>query len=84
MQQWHNGNSTVHGKQAGDGIIPSQHLLSLFFLNFYLRLGFGSCLVHTKTLSAHKSRKEFCMYRVLNKVYLQNFFRDGYNFSRRI
>ena len=82
-----NGTMAIVLSMASKLVMVYYHLSTYFlcfFLNFYLRLGFGSCLVHTKTLSAHKSKKEFCMYGVLNKVYLQNLFRNGYNFSRRI
>ena len=29
-------------------------------------------------------QKEFCMDEILNEIYLQIFFTDGYNFARRI
>ena len=42
------------------------------------------CLVHTTVFSAHNPRKEFHIHGVLNEIYLQNIFRNEYNFSRQI
>ena len=42
------------------------------------------CLFPSSISRTRKLRKEFCMYKVLNKVYLQKFFRDECNFSRQL
>ena len=42
---------------------------------------FWSSLVHATVPSAHKLRKKICMHEVLNEIYLQNLFRNGYIFS---
>jgi hypothetical protein len=39
MQQWHSihGNSTVHGTQAGDGILSQHYLIiSAFVFQFFI------------------------------------------------
>ena len=43
-----------------------------------------SCLVTLEFLECTLSKKESCMYEVLNEVYLENLFRDRYNLSGTI
>ena len=50
------------------------------FLGSFLTIIQGTCLLHARVPSTHKSKKESCMYEVLNEVYLQNFYVDSITF----
>ena len=55
-----NGTMAIVLSMASKLVMVYYHLSTYFlcfFLNFYLRLGFGSCLVHTKLL-VHTSREK--------------------------